>query len=60
MGHRFEKQSSDTYQTWTNIPCFEHKDWGAFAQASPFAAPWVAVEMGERPQGLASLVLQLS
>jgi hypothetical protein len=49
VGHRFEKQGSDTYQTWTRVPCFEHKDWAAFASASPYAAPWVAVEMGGTP-----------
>jgi tRNA(Leu) C34 or U34 (ribose-2'-O)-methylase TrmL len=49
VGARFTKQSTDTYQTWTRLPCFEHKDWGAFCQASPYAAPWVAVEMGGTP-----------
>ena len=49
VGARFEKQSSDTYQTWTRVPCFEHSDWAGFARASPYSAPWVAVEMGGVP-----------
>jgi tRNA G18 (ribose-2'-O)-methylase SpoU len=49
VGARFEKQGSDTYQTWTRVPCFEHRDWAGFCSASPYSAPWVAVEMGGVP-----------
>ena len=46
---QFKKFASDTYETWSRLPCYEHKDFGAFCAASPHGAPWVAVEMGGVP-----------
>lgn len=28
VGPRFKKFATDTYETWTRLPCFEHKDFG--------------------------------
>ena len=39
----------DTYRSWRHIPAFRYADWGGFSAASPFAAVWVAVEMGGVP-----------
>ena len=49
VGARFEKSSSDTTKTWTNLPMYSHDNWNAFAASAPYDAAWVAVEMGGAP-----------
>ena len=43
------EKTADTYRSWRHIPAFRYADWGGFSAASPFAAVWVAVEMGGVP-----------
>lgn len=49
VGSRFRRECSDTPRSWTQIPCFEYKDWNDFVIHSPVAAVWVGVEMGGTP-----------
>ena len=43
------EKTADTYKSWRRVPAFRFDSWGAFCDAAPFGATWVAVEMGGVP-----------
>jgi len=52
VGARYEKGIEDianVSKTWAKIPFLQYSDWDNFMESSPYACPWVAVEMGGIP-----------
>lgn len=49
IGRRYDKQASDTYKTWRQIPLRHYVDWDDFMSHRPFDTPLVCVEMGGVP-----------
>lgn len=52
IGARYNKSVEDianVTKAWAKIPFVQYKDWENFVESSPYACPWVAVEMGGIP-----------
>lgn len=52
IGARYSKSVEDTtnvYKTWAKLPFIQYPNWENFMESSPYACPWVAVEMGGIP-----------
>ena len=52
VGARYSSRTeelADVYKSYAKIPFLQFSDWNNFIECSPYACPWVAVEMGGIP-----------
>ena len=52
IGARYNKSTEDTsnvYKTWAKLPFLQYTNWENFMESSPYACPWIAIEMGGIP-----------
>lgn len=53
IGHRYERQATDTTKAYRHLPLLTYIDFEDFREARPFLAPLIGVELSDRSVPLA-------
>jgi tRNA G18 (ribose-2'-O)-methylase SpoU len=56
VGRRYEKQASDTTQSWRHIPLWHFFDWDELREHIPYDCPLVCVELSDNAFDLRTFI----
>jgi len=56
IGRRFDRQNSDTVQSWTRLPVFSYKDFDDFNSHRPYSCKLIGVELDDKSIPLSEFV----